>query len=522
MGMPTDSRRALRGFATFVLVTTFAGDMWRNGLSWWGFGAIALGVLITSATLLVRTRPLPRVRVLPVPLLAFTGLAVLSIAWSEYRPESVIGVVIQLATSTAALALVVLLSWAELVRVLGRALRIVLTLSLAFELLVALLVRHPVMPFFTDYGPDAPAAFAWSRGELLEGGRIQGVVGNANLLAMVALLGLIVFSLQRAASTVARRHAVVWIAVALLTLALTGSSTVLVALVMTAVVAALALAARRVGLRGRLVLAGGVVAAAVVGAVVMATRTAEVFELLGRSPDLTGRFEIWESVLRLSAQHPVLGWGWIGYWAPWVPPFEGLAVRSGVTYLQAHDAYLDVLLQLGAVGLVVFACLVVTTYVRSWWAAIDRPQHRRDRVEPYSALALAPLLLMTALVVQSLAESRLLYEGNWLLLVVIAVATRSGMIAREDLPGPVDSRRRPAVVGAAVLPAPAQSTPAAAGPAVAAAVPTRGSAVPATAERTAPSVDPVSPAGTPAVRPTVPGGSVSGTAAPAPADPGVA
>ncbi|WP_445443589.1 O-antigen ligase family protein [Clavibacter sp. km1a] len=445
--MPTDSRRALRSFATFVLVTTFAGDMWRNGLSWWGFGAIALAVLVTCITLLVRSQPLPRLRVVPIPLLAFTGIAVLSIAWSEYRPESAIGVVIQLSTTIAALTLVVLLSWAEIVQALGRALRIVLGLSLAFELVVAVVVRQPVMPFFTDYGPDAPAAFAWTRGELLTGGRIQGVVGNANLLAMVALLGLIVFSLQYAARTVSRRRAGAWIAVALLTLALTGSSTVLVALVMTGVVAALALVARRVGLRGRLVLASGVVVAAVAGAVVMATRTAEVFELLGRSPDLTGRFQIWESVLGLAQQHPVVGWGWIGYWAPWVHPFEGLAVRSGVTYLQAHDAYLDVLLQVGAVGLLVFACFIVTTYVRSWWAAIDRPQHRRDRVEPYSVLALAPLLLMTALVVQSLAESRLLYEGNWLLLVVVAVATRSRMVEREDVPGPVDSRRT------AVLPA---------------------------------------------------------------------
>ncbi|MBM7388984.1 O-antigen ligase [Clavibacter michiganensis] len=461
--MPTASRRALRSFATFVLVTTFAGDMWRDSLSWWGFGAIALAVLVTCITLLARSRPLPRLRVLPVPLLAFTGIAVLSIAWSQYRAESALGVLIQLSTSIAALTLVVLLSWSEVVQALGRAFRIILGLSLAFELFVAVVVREPVMPFFTDYGPRAPAAFAWTRGELLSGGRIQGVVGNANLLAMVALLGLIVFSLQYAARTVDRRRAALWIAVALLTLALTGSSTVLVALLMTGMVAVLALIARRVGLRGRLALAGGVVVAAAVGAGVVVTRTSEVFELLGRSPDLTGRFEIWESVIGLAQQHPVIGWGWIGYWAPWVKPFEGLAVRSGVTYLQAHDAYLDVFLQLGVLGALVLVCLVVTTYVRSWWAAIDRPQHRRDRVEPYSALALGPLLLMTALAVQSLAESRLLYEGNWLLLVVLAVATRSGMVAREDVPGPVDSRRRPRAVAPGVA-APGAGDAGAAGP----------------------------------------------------------
>jgi len=78
---------------------------------------------------------------------------------------------------------------------------------------------------------------------------------------------------------------------------------------------------------------------------------------------------------------------------------------------------------------------------------------------------------MTALVVQSLAESRLLYEGNWLLLVVIAIATRSGMVAREDVPGSVDSRRRdaPARPGAAAassaVPSTAAPSPVGAAPA---------------------------------------------------------
>ncbi|MFT2689654.1 hypothetical protein [Clavibacter zhangzhiyongii] len=68
---------------------------------------------------------------------------------------------------------------------------------------------------------------------------------------------------------------------------------------------------------------------------------------------------------------------------------------------------------------------------------------------------------MTALVVQSLAESRLLYEGNWLLLVVIAVATRSGMVAREDVPGPVGPAPSPRARRRPRRPAPAGPAPAA-------------------------------------------------------------
>jgi hypothetical protein len=43
---------------------------------------------------------------------------------------------------------------------------------------------------------------------------------------------------------------------------------------------------------------------------------------------------------------------------------------------------------------------------------------------PYTALALLPLLLLAALLAQSLAESRMLIEGGWTLLVLIALKTK--------------------------------------------------------------------------------------------------
>ncbi|MBC7724584.1 MAG: O-antigen ligase family protein, partial [Burkholderiaceae bacterium] len=44
---------------------------------------------------------------------------------------------------------------------------------------------------------------------------------------------------------------------------------------------------------------------------------------------------------------------------------------------------------------------------------------------------LAPLLL-TALLVQSLAESRILVEGGWMLLVILATSTKLAMLGRRD------------------------------------------------------------------------------------------
>jgi O-antigen ligase len=75
--------------------------------------------------------------------------------------------------------------------------------------------------------------------------------------------------------------------------------------------------------------------------------------LLGREKEhlasLTGRIPLWNELLRLAWQRPMLGFGYGSFWTP-----ERIAVASeaiggsGVPF--AHSAYLEVLLQAGLVG----------------------------------------------------------------------------------------------------------------------------------------------------------------------------
>jgi exopolysaccharide production protein ExoQ len=172
--------------------------------------------------------------------------------------------------------------------------------------------------------------------------------------------------------------------------------------------------------------AAGVLTAAVVAGFVFA---GQLLDFLRRSVDLTHRLDIWAIVSNLAAERPVAGWGWVSHWAPWVEPFDDLVVISGVTYLQAHNAWVDVHFQLGMIGLLVFAALLATVLVRSWWTATDSPQLVPGRAEPFTATTLLPLLVVTALLVQSLAESRMLVELGWTLLVIVAIHTK-----RQQLP----------------------------------------------------------------------------------------
>jgi exopolysaccharide production protein ExoQ len=112
----------------------------------------------------------------------------------------------------------------------------------------------------------------------------------------------------------------------------------------------------QLGGRVALVLAGG----AVVTVVLYLAGTSPVAVaagLLGRKANLTDRADlIWPVLLPIAWHNPVLG---LGYGAFWILPVPGLTLDVN----EAHNGYLDVFIELGAVGLILLA-LVVGMYFR--------------------------------------------------------------------------------------------------------------------------------------------------------------
>jgi exopolysaccharide production protein ExoQ len=424
----TQNRAFLRFYAVIAFFTLLAGDAWRYSITWWGFSAIAVGISVVSVLLLVRHRSRWSFGTLPLALLAFVVLAGLSVIWSQYPAGTALGFVSTVVTIISGVALAVTFTREELLRALGTALRIILAGSLVFELFVSLVLRAPLLPFWVDYssyGDDLPKLLFWSRDLILEGGKIQGLVGNSSLLGFVSLLGLIVFALQFAAKTVNRWSGAVWIALSLALIWMTRSATITIALVVLIAVVTAVLLLRLSRTRGQRLGVYGLMALVVVSIpVIIFSFGGRILDLLGKSDTLTGRAGIWEAVIGLAQQHPVLGWGWVSYWIPWIQPFDDLVVRGGVVQLHAHNAWLDMWMQLGIVGLVVFGALVLGTLLRSWSLAVDRKHLGVDRPARWDTVSLLPLLVMVALLVQSLAESRLLVEYGLALLVICAVSTK--------------------------------------------------------------------------------------------------
>jgi len=82
-------------------------------------------------------------------------------------------------------------------------------------------------------------------------------------------------------------------------------------------------------------------------------------ETMGRDSTLTGRTEIWSTVLRV-AENPLLGTGFESFWLP--GRIQRLWDVFGLHIQEAHNGYLEVYLNLGWCGVTLLAILIVTGY----------------------------------------------------------------------------------------------------------------------------------------------------------------
>ena len=423
--------------AEWILFFLLAGQAVRNLAGWPGYVLLATALAGYVAWSLWRHRRDARLLSLPPELVAFLLFSACSLLWSHYQWATLLALTAQWATAAVGILLAISLTWRQLLAALASALTRLLILSLAFEAFVAFFLRERLAPLWTDFGDDSPGAFFWSENHLLVGGPIQGIVGNRNLLAFAALLLLVLVGASILDGTATRQAA--WSAgLALGTLMLTRSATVVAVAAGVAMLIGVLVAVRRVPSRARRLFQGIILAVLSVGLAAILSMLPLALGVLGRS-DLTNRVDIWRTVLDLVEQRPALGWGWVSYWAPWVHPYDGLVVIDGVEYLQAHNALLDVLLQLGVVGAAIAGALAAAALVRGWTRAM------RGGPTSETAPGWAPFLLLCALLAQALTESRLLVEGNWALFVALSAKlamdewSRAGKASfTRSEPGPVN------------------------------------------------------------------------------------
>lgn len=147
--------------------------------------------------------------------------------------------------------------------------------------------------------------------------------------------------------------------------------------------------ARRFGRRSLTILAVTVAPCVVLLVYFASSHSGEFLSAFGRDPTLTGRTDIWASLTRSIFKRPLLGYGFYGFWL-------GLSGESASTIIEndwffgyAHNGYLELVLQLGFVGLCAFI-LTFMQALRNAWFCIQNGQ--LEDVEWYLGLLLLTLI----------------------------------------------------------------------------------------------------------------------------------
>ncbi|WP_040165429.1 O-antigen ligase family protein [Microbacterium gorillae] len=421
-------RLLLRAHAIILTFAFFCAPALDHALT--TAGAAVVFILLTLGTLgwwiprIVRHRlddPFPWRR-LPWAAIGYVLLAGLSLLWTAWPALTLLTWTGLVVTTVNGLFLASMLSWRELVKTIASALKWALGLSLLFELFVSVVIRTPILPpFVTAPSGKIDPQLYWSRDNLLSDGRIQGIVGNANLLAMICVIAVLVFAVRLAGKTKRRGWLVAWIVLALFLLWRSGSATALLSLAAAVVVLLTILIMRATRRPGQRTLAYSCFTlVGVVAALIAVVFRDAIFGALGRSDSLTGRGPIWEQVLAHAWQRPVLGWGFASPWVPTMPGFEPRITDHDELVMQAHDMWVDVFFQLGFVGIVVIAVVFLALLWRAWFFAVDRPRWDADAHRPYARLSVLPTLLLTVLLVQGITESNPVMVWGWLLVVTLS------------------------------------------------------------------------------------------------------
>ena len=97
----------------------------------------------------------------------------------------------------------------------------------------------------------------------------------------------------------------------------------------------------------------------------------DVFALIGRDMSFTGRLPLWEMSLQAARVHPLLGYGYNGFWTDDSRAVQYIWAMITWKAPSAHNGYLDIVLQIGLIGLVVTGSI-------SWTArALNRSNEDR-------------------------------------------------------------------------------------------------------------------------------------------------
>jgi len=191
----------------------------------------------------------------------------------------------------------------------------------------------------------------------INAGAWKGLWYEKNQMAAMMVLG---FIASCASAYIAPERRKAWIGLAVtisLLVVLSRSKTSLLACLASAGAFPVLTALQRGGVRS-ILFTWLAATAALIGGALFYIAPDMIFKMLGKDPTLTGRTEIWASLMRLSDKHPWLGYGYKAFWTPTSVPASVVRAETHWDVPSAHNGWLDLLIQLGWIGVALFGAVL--------------------------------------------------------------------------------------------------------------------------------------------------------------------
>jgi O-antigen ligase len=150
-----------------------------------------------------------------------------------------------------------------------------------------------------------------------------------------------------------------------------------------------------------------------------------VLNLLGRDATLTGRTPLWALMWGMIRLRPWFGYGYGGFWLQWNPPSAEIWRASmwtgGWLPPNAHNGFIDLLADLGIVGLGAFLISFGSNLVRSL----------RLVRQSVSAADLFPLLFLYLYLLANVTETVLVIHNSLLWMLYVALTIQLGLVSKQ-------------------------------------------------------------------------------------------
>jgi exopolysaccharide production protein ExoQ len=142
-----------------------------------------------------------------------------------------------------------------------------------------------------------------------------------------------------------------------------------------------------------------------------------LFQILGRDATLTGRTRLWDILLPVIANRPILGYGYAAFWAGLKPEVLSVWIAAGRLVPIADNGYIDLCLSLGAVGVGLF----LYVFVQGFRKAIEYLRLERGFIGVW------PVTYLCLFAADNISESALLTRGTFPFLVFAILTTSLAM-----------------------------------------------------------------------------------------------